>query len=66
MMSESKTDNQAVLKSLRYSVAKALERKRRLGQYAIVSKMVSSLASNPKKSNRSLPPKIRHLTTPSR
>jgi len=38
MMSESKTDNQAVLKSLRYSVAKALERKRRLGQYAIVSK----------------------------
>ena len=38
MMSESKTDNQAVLKSLRYSVAKALERKRRLGQHAVVSR----------------------------
>jgi len=37
-MSETKTDNQAVLESLRYSVAKALERKRRLGQYAVVSK----------------------------
>ncbi len=36
-MSETKTDNQAVLKSLRYSVAKALDRKRRLGQYAVVS-----------------------------
>ena len=37
-MSETKTDNQAVLKSLRDSVAKALERKRRLGHYAVVSK----------------------------
>ena len=37
-MSETKTDNQAVLESLRYSVAKALERKRRLGHYAVVSK----------------------------
>lgn len=37
-MSETKTDNQAVIASLRNSVAKALERKRRLGQYAIVTK----------------------------
>lgn len=37
-MSESRTDNQAVLKSLRFSVAKALERKRRLGQYAVVAR----------------------------
>lgn len=37
-MSESKTDNEAVAKSLRNSVAKALERKRRLGQYAVVTK----------------------------
>ena len=37
-MSETKTDNQAIVESLRNSVSKALERKRRLGQYAIVSK----------------------------
>ena len=30
-------DNQTVLSSMKRSVAKALERKRRLGQYAVVS-----------------------------
>ncbi|MGB0259271.1 MAG: hypothetical protein ACPGES_11520 [Coraliomargarita sp.] len=31
-------DNQTVLKSMKRSVAKALERKRHLGQYAVVSR----------------------------
>lgn len=30
-------DNQTVLNSMKHSVAKALEHKRRLGQYAVVS-----------------------------
>ena len=37
-MSAHQIKTEDVLKSLRHSVAKALERKRRLGHYAVVSK----------------------------
>lgn len=37
-MKEDIADNQAVLDSMKHSVAKALERKRRLGQYAVVAR----------------------------
>jgi hypothetical protein len=37
-MSAHQVKTEDVLKSLRHSVAKALERKRRLGQYAVVLK----------------------------
>lgn len=47
-MSNTKVDNQVIIESLRNSVAKALERKRCLGQYAIVSKNGKLTRLNPR------------------
>lgn len=37
-MSHEKADTDLIIRSMKKSVAKALERKRRLGQYAVVSR----------------------------
>lgn len=37
-MSDVKTDSQAIISSMKKSVANALERKRHLGQYAVITR----------------------------